>query len=89
MEEILNQILAKLENMESDIKELRPLIKEDHKTIKELKTRVDESHQWIRVLFENKEFQKAEMDNLKYEVSKVEGVLKGFDKSMELFRKAQ
>jgi len=37
----------------------------------------------------NKEFHKAEMDSLRHDLSKVEGVLTGFDKSLEIMKKAQ
>ena len=50
---------------------------------------VEESHQWIQMLVENKEVQKAEMDNMKHDLSRVEGVLAGFDKSLEILKKAQ
>ena len=56
--------------------------------LERLEPLVIESHQWIRTLVENKEVQRAEMDNVKHELAKVEGVLTGFDKSLDLLKKA-
>jgi len=104
MEKILHQILAKFDNFESDVKELKHLVTGlttvvtgHDKSIKELTTvvnevlkpKVDESHKWIRTLIENKDFQKAEMDKLQHKVAVVEGVLHGFADSLEPVKKAQ
>lgn len=74
MEEILKQILGKVEKLER-LERLEPL--------------VEESHQWIRILVENKEVHKAEIDNVKNDLARVEGVLVGFDKSLDAMKKAQ
>lgn len=78
MEKMLKQILKKLDKLdrlEERLERLEPL--------------VEESHQWIRMLVENKEVQKAEMDNVKNDLARVEGVLVGFDKSLDVMKKAQ
>ena len=49
----------------------------------------EEHGQMLRAILENKEIQKAEMDNLKMGVTKVTGVLKGFDDSLDLLKKAE
>lgn len=88
MENILKEVLAKLNNLETDIKELRqlkPMVKELH----DLKLKIEESHRWLSTLVENKEVQKAEMDSLKHDVVRVTGVLKGFDNSLDLLKKAE
>ncbi len=88
MENILKEMLAKLNNLETDIKELKqlkPMVKELH----DLKPKIEESHRWLSTLVENKEVQKAEMDSLKYDVVRVTGVLKGFDNSLDLLKKAE
>ena len=68
MEEVLNKILEKLDNMESDLKEIKPKVEE----IYSLKPKIEESHQWLSAL--------------RYII---EGVLQGFDKSLEILKKAQ
>lgn len=78
MEEILQQILKKLEKLEKleeRLERLEPL--------------AIESHQWIRILIERTEVHSAEMDCMKHDLSRVEGVLAGFDKSLEGLKKAQ
>ncbi len=88
MEKILNEILAKLNNIESDVQELKklkPMVKE----IYDLKPKIVESHRWISTLVENKEVQKAEMEALKINVAKVTGVLKGIDNCLELLKEAK
>ncbi len=48
VEKILNQILTKLDNLESDVKELKPLVNEDHKIIKEIASSVKEHDNIIK-----------------------------------------
>lgn len=88
MEKLLKEILAKLNNLEEDMKDFKQskvMIKE----IYDLKPKIEESHRWLSTLVEYKEIQKAEMDSLKIDVAKVTGVLKGFDNSLELLKKAE
>ena len=88
MEKILNEILAKLNNIESDVQELKklkPMVKE----LSDLKPKIEESHIWIGTLVENKAVQKAEMEALKINVAKVTGVLKGFDNSLGLLKEVK
>lgn len=88
MEKILKEILAKLNNLEEDIKDLKqlkPMVKE----LYDVKPKIEESHRWLSTLVENKEIHKAEMDSLKVDVAKVTGVLKGFEKSLDLLKKAE
>ncbi len=78
MEKILQQILKKLDKLdglEERLERLEPL--------------VEESYQWLKALVESNEVHRAEMDNINNHLARVEGVLAGFDKSLEPLRKAQ
>lgn len=50
---------------------------------------IDEHGQILRNIQHNKEIRKIEFDNLKQEVSRFTGVLKGFDNSLEILKKAE
>lgn len=93
LKEILNElktVKSHINNLEVDVRE----IKEEHGqklNVLEADVRgIKEEHgQMLRAILENKEIQKAEMDNLKMDVTKVTGVLKGFDDSLDLLKKAE
>lgn len=88
VESKLENVESKLENVEADIKDLKklkPMVKE----LYDLKPKFEESHLWLSTLIENKEVQKAEMDSLKLDVATTTGILKGFDNSLELLKKAE
>lgn len=89
LEKLLQEILAKLNNIEADVKQMKPKIDENYREIKGLTPKIEESHRWLSALSENKEMQKAELDSLKHELTRVSGVLKGFDNSLELLKKAE
>jgi len=71
--------------MESDLKEIKPKVEE----IYSLKPKIEESHQWLSALRYSSEFHKAEVDRMDNKVALIEGVLQGFDKSLEILKKAQ
>ena len=102
MEKFLKQILAKLEDMESDIKGLKtdvggikPKVEELY-TLKPkieelyaLKPKNEESHQWLSALYHNSQVHKAEIEQMNHKVATIEGVLTGVANSLEPFKKAQ
>lgn len=94
MEKIIKEVLQELVSFRTEVnkqlnsmgKRLNNLDKQIDNVDKRLdavEVKVSESHQWIRTLVENKDVQKAEMDNLQHKVAVVEGVLQGFDNSLE------
>lgn len=89
MEKTLKQILNKLTLLETNMEQRFVSMEHRLDSLEQLKPLVKESHQWIKVLVENKEIQKAEIDSLNLRVSKVEGVLTGFERSLEGMQKAQ
>jgi chromosome segregation ATPase len=67
-------------------------IKEDHsQKLKSLESSVnsmiEEHGQILRTILEKKETQKAELDNLKQNVTSIAGVLKGFGNSLDILKK--
>lgn len=79
----------RLDNLDAKVGDMDTKVGDMDTKISDLALKVNESHQWIRTLVENKDVQKAEMDNLQHKVTAVEGVLQGFDKSLEKLTKAQ
>ncbi len=71
----MTDILQELRDFRSDFTKQLDGVKGRLSEVEKLKLLVEESHQWIRILVENKEVQKAEMDNLNHKVATVEGVL--------------
>ncbi|MDA8235349.1 MAG: hypothetical protein M0Z31_11205 [Clostridia bacterium] len=85
LESRFDRLETKVDNLEGRIDNLENKVDE----LYSLKPIIIESHQWLSTLIENKEFQKAEMDRLEHKINTVEGVLTGFDKSLDTLKKAQ
>jgi len=80
----------KLNNLESVVNG----IKEDQgQKLKSLESSIhdmmEEHGQILRAIVKNKEIREAEFDNLKHDISRFSGVLKGFDNSLEMLKKAE
>lgn len=79
----LNNLDKQIDNVDKRLDNVDKRLDAVDKRLDAVEVKVTESHQWIRTLVENKDVQKAEMDNLQHKVAVVEGVLQGFDNSLE------